>query len=60
MELKWEIDGRYWRLYYCEPPKLYHERVMLGLLFSEKVSIDSQDSDMDVAAERWNWWQARN
>lgn len=58
MELKWGLEDQQWRLYYCEPLKLYQARVMLGLLFGRKVSKEQQDGDIDDAAARWTWWQS--
>ena len=57
MEIKWGLDERQWRLYYCEPIKLLIDRVMLGLLFNRKDTVDQQDQDIDEAANRWIWWQ---
>lgn len=57
MEVKWSIEQRLWRLYYCEPPRLHEQRGMLGLYFNEKLSKKQQDCDIDEAARRWHWWQ---
>lgn len=55
-ELRWRIDRKQWRLYYCEPLRLHRERVMLALRFSRKTSTDRQDRDIDEAVTRYTWW----
>ncbi|NKQ53326.1 hypothetical protein HFP15_10575 [Amycolatopsis sp. K13G38] len=60
-ELRWEremhpCELRWWRLYYCEPVRLYQQRVMLALRFAEKLSPEGQDLDIDEAVTRYNWW----
>jgi hypothetical protein len=55
-ELRWRIDHKQWRLYYCEPVRLHQKRIMLGLRFSQKTTADLQDRDIDEAVVRYNWW----
>ena len=59
-ELRWRIERKQWRLYYCEPPRLYVKRIMLGLLFNEKTTSDLQDEDIDNAVNRYIWWTEAN
>ncbi|WP_168200738.1 hypothetical protein [Allokutzneria sp. NRRL B-24872] len=57
-ELRWLIEGTHWRLYYSEPLRLHTERVMLGLRFNHKASVEQQNRDIDEASQRNVWWHA--
>ncbi|GAB3435792.1 hypothetical protein [Actinophytocola sediminis] len=55
-ELRWQIEDRQWRMYYCEPLRRHQQRIMLSLLFNEKTTADLQDRDIDGAVTRYTWW----
>jgi hypothetical protein len=57
-ELRWRLRGTQWRLYYSEPLRLRAARVMLGLRFNHKISVEQQDRDIDEASRRNAWWRA--
>ncbi|GAA4018709.1 hypothetical protein GCM10022247_47920 [Allokutzneria multivorans] len=57
-ELRWLFESTHWRLYYSEPLRLYTERVMLGLRFNIKRSMEQQNRDIDEASLRNVWWHA--
>ncbi|TDV50723.1 hypothetical protein [Actinophytocola oryzae] len=59
-ELRWRIECKQWRMYYCEPLRLRLKRIMLGLPFSEKTTLDLQNDDIDEAVTRYNWWAETN
>lgn len=56
-EVRWNDFGKAWRLYFGQPSELSANRIMLGLRFHRKESAEKQDEEIDIAAERIDWWR---